>query len=162
VKLHLPYLSEKSRITVRNEVVEVKAFQIIVWVSISSQVSSQWDPGLPKLPAILDIGSTHNFAMTELHLLEWSGIHAVSLPALGRIRREGRKAPLRRAGLWLHTNGESFELTIDEGIAVFDGDWPRLPILGLRALTNSQLHTFIYGDTKQVLIRTPRKWYWPF
>ena len=55
-----------------------------------------------------------------------------------------------------------FKLMIDEGIAVFDADWPRLPILGLRALTKNKLQTFVYGDTKQVLIRTPPKWYWPF
>lgn len=157
--LHLPYLSEKSRIVVHDQIVEVKAYQIIVWVSISGQQNSLADPSLPKLPAILDIGNTHNFALTEEHLLEWGEIHPASLPELGRIRREGTQALLRRAGLWLHTDKELFKLDINEGIAVCQGDWPRLPILGLRALTNSKLQTFIYGDTKRVVIRTPPKWY---
>jgi hypothetical protein len=162
VRLHLPYFSEKTSVTVRNRVVEVKAFQIIVWVSISGEKSLAWDPRLPKIPAILDTGSTHNFALTESQLKEWAGIHAASLSEVGRIKIEGRKAPLRSAGLWLRMDDEPFQLNIKEGIAVFDGDWPRLPILGLRALTDNKLQTFIYGDTKQVTIRTPPRWYWPF
>ena len=69
---------------------------------------------------------------------------------------------MRHASLWLHTDSEPFQLTINEGIAVMEGDWPRLPVLGLRALTNSKLQTFIYGDTLRALIRTPPKWYWPY
>jgi hypothetical protein len=162
VKLNCPYYSEKSKLAVRDEIVEVKAHQIIVWVSISSDESSEWDPRLPRLPAILDTGTTHNFSLTEDHLLAWAGIHVGSLGNLGRVRIEGRNAPLCNVGLWLHTDGAPFELEVDSGIAVLEGDWPRLPILGLRALTNSKLQTFIYGDTKQVVIRTPPPWYWPF
>jgi hypothetical protein len=69
--------------------------------------------------------------------------------------------PLHRARIWLHSDSEPFQLSTEAGIAVVEGDWPRLPILGLRALTNSNLRVFIYGDTKRVLIRTP-PWYWPF
>lgn len=162
MKLHLPYFSEKTHITVKSEVVEVKAFQIIVWVSIARKQVPEWNPTLPKFPAILDIGTTHNFVLTNDHLTRWSGIDAASLQELGRVRINRTKSPLHSAGLWLYTDGAPFKLRIDDGVAVCDGDWPRLPILGLRALTNSKLQTFIYGDTKQVLIRTPPKWYWPF
>jgi hypothetical protein len=162
VKLHLSYFSERTNVTLKNEVVDVKAFQIIVWVSVAVRVPSEWDPRIPKIPAILDIGNTHNFALTQEHLVRWAGIHPDSLPELKRVRESGRKGLLRSAGLWIHTDGDPFTLQVDEGIAVLDGDWPRLPILGLRALTNSCLQTFIYGDTKQVVIRTPFKWYWPF
>src|SRR5207237_7679558 len=109
-----------------------------------------WDPRLPKITAIVDIGTTHNFALTEKHLMRWAGIHAASLREAGRIRKESTKAPLHEARLWLHTDDGPFNLTIDEGIAVFDGTWPRLPVLGLRALTKSKLQTFIYGDKKRV------------
>ena len=163
MKLHLPYYSEKTRVAVQGETVEVKAYQIIVWVSISSVETSEWDSRIPRFPAILDIGNSHNFALTEKHLLKWAGIHAAGLPRLRWMRKEGKKVLLRSASLWLDTDdGNPFGLSIDDGIAVFDSDWPRLPILGLRAVTNSKLQTFIYGDTKQVLIRTPPKWYWPF
>ena len=162
MKLRVPYFSEKTTITVQKEVVEVKAFQVIVWVSISTDELLPWDPRTPRLPAILDTGTTHNFALTDAHLRTWAGIHAASLRGLGRMRVESTKATLHGAGLWLHTDADPFRLDVYEGIAVFEGDWPRLPVLGLRALTNSKLQTFIYGDTKQVLIRTRPKWYWPF
>ena len=162
MKLHLSYSSGKSKLTIRNEVVEVKAFQIIVWVSIGSDVHSVWDPRFPKLPAILDTGNNHNFALTRNHLVRWAGVQPASLPKLKRVRESGRRGQLHSAALWLHTDGDPCLLDIDEGVAVLDDDWPRLPILGLRALTNSKLQTFIYGDTKQVLIRTRPKWYWPF
>jgi hypothetical protein len=148
VKLHLPYFSEKTNVSVQSEVVEIKAFQIIVWLSISSKESLAWDPRMPKMPAVLDLGTTHNLALTEEHLMTWAGIHPAGLPQLGNVRLAGRKSPLREAGIWIHTDERPFRLKIDEGIAVLDGDWPRLPVLGLRALTNSKLQTFIYGDTK--------------
>ena len=162
MKLHLPYFSEKTKVKVHNEVVEVKAFQIIVWVSVASDATAAWDARVPRLPAILDIGNNHNFAITDAHLLKWAGIHAASLIQLKSMRERGKKVPLVDAGLWLHTDGEPFKIRIHEGIAVYDGDWPRLPILGLRALTENKLQIFIYGDTKRVIIRTPPKWYWPF
>ena len=117
---------------------------------------------MPEFQAILDIGTTHNFVLTEAHLRRWAGIHKASLPPIGKLRIEDLEAGLRTAGLWLHLNNEPFPLDIEEGIAVLDGDWPRLPILGLRALTNSKLQTFIYGDAMQVVICTPSPWYWPF
>ena len=162
MKLHLPYFSEKTKVTVHNQVVEVKAFQIIVWVSISSTKTAAWDSKVPRIPAILDIGTNHNFALTEKQLLRWAGIRAASLPRLGTMRKDDLKAPLHAAGLWLHTDTDPFSLNVDEGIAVFEGAWPRLPVLGLRVLTRNNLQTFIYGDTKQVVIRTRPKWYWPF
>jgi hypothetical protein len=73
------------------------------------------------------------------------------------MRVETTKATLYGAGLWLHTGANPFRFDVYEGIAVFDGSWPRLPVLGLRALTNSKLQTFIYGDEKRVVIRTPPK-----
>jgi hypothetical protein len=162
VKLQLRYYDEKTKVTIRNEVVEVKAFQIIVWISVSLQDIQEWDPRTPRFPAILDTGNNHNFAITEEHLVKWAGIQAASLFEKKKMREREKKVPLRSAGLWLHTDRDPFILTTDEGIAVYDGDWPRLPTLGLRALTNNNLQTFIYGNTMRVLIRTPPKWYWPF
>lgn len=162
MKLHLPYHSEKTHVRVGTEVVDIKAFQIVVWMSLLSEETTTWDDRMAKFPAILDIGTTHNFAITNAHLMRWAGIHPASLRELGRLRIESRIAPLFSAGLWLHTDHEPFSLKVMDGIAILEGDWPRLPVLGLRAITNNQLRTFIYGDTKQVLIRTPPKWYWPF
>jgi hypothetical protein len=162
VKLHLAYHSEKTNVAVHDESVEVKAFQIIVWMSISPDPLSDWDPRTLRFPAILDIGHNHNFAMTENHLLKWAGLQVNLLTPLGNVRERGERILLRRAGLWLHMDDEPFKLDVAEGISVHTGDWPRLPVLGLRALSNSKLQTFIYGDTRQALIRTPPPWYWPF
>ena len=65
------------------------------------------------------------------------------------------------ANLWLHGDEGPFALTIPDGVAVYESGGPRLPILGLRALTNSKLQTLIYGDALRVVIRTPPPWYWP-
>jgi len=162
VKLHLPYHSAKTSITLPNEVVGVKAFQIIIWVSVAQGESSLWDARIPKIPAILDCGNNHNFAITENHLVKWAGIAAASLPESSMIREQQQRVRLRKAKLWLHNDADPFPLRVEEGIAVHTGDWPRLPILGLRALTNSKLQTLIYGDTLRVVIRTRPKWYWPF
>jgi hypothetical protein len=143
VKLHISYSSEKSKVTLKNEVVDVKAFQIIVWVSVSIPGTPDWDYQIPRIPAILDIGNTHNFAINHEHLVRWAGIHPESLPELNRVRESGRLGLLRSADLWLHTDRESFKLEVDEGIAILNDDWPRLPILGLRALTKNKLQTFI-------------------
>lgn len=162
MKLHLTYSVEKTSVKVEGEAVEIKPFQIIVSVSVSIPGDSEWDPRTPKLPTILDVGNNHNFSLTEEHLVRWAGLQPTSLDLVKTMRESGKRVPLRSAGLWLHFDEEPFNLDVNEGIAVYDGDWPRLPILGLRALTNSKLQTFIYGDTKQVLIRTPPPWYWPF
>ena len=95
MKLHSLYFSEKTTLRVHNELVAVKAFQIVVWVSISNDESAAWEPRIPKIPAILDIGTTHNFFLTKEHLARWAGIHAASLRKLGHIRVEGA-APQRQ------------------------------------------------------------------
>jgi hypothetical protein len=165
VKLHVPYLSEKTKVTVRNEIVEIKAFQIYRLgehfesrrFTMGIQVTK-----VPSYPAILDVGTTHNFALTKAHLLAWAGLHADDFPRIGKIRKDRENAHLCKANVWLHADALPFALEVHEGIAIFDGEWPRLPVLGLRALTNSKLQSFIYGDTKRVVIRTPPRRYWPF
>lgn len=162
MKLHFSYSDQKSTIPVRDEIIEVRAYQMIVWVSVVPDFFKHWDPQAPKLPAILDTGNNHNFAITKDHLLRWAGIQVSGLVEKKHMRERGVLVPLHDAGLWLHADAEPFNLAIDDGIAVYDGNWPRLPTLGLRALTNNGLQSFIYGDTKEVVIRTPPAWWWPF
>jgi hypothetical protein len=160
MKVHAPYYADKTTITVGKEIVEVKAFQIIVWVSVSLRSIFEWDAKIPRFPAILDIGNTHNFAITQDHLQRWAGIHPQNLGMLRRIREKKQLVPLRAASLWLHGD-EPFRMSVDEGVAVYEQGGHRLPILGLRALTNSKLQTLIYGEQQRAVIQTPRKWYWP-
>jgi hypothetical protein len=162
VKLHLPYYAEKTNVSIRGEVVEVKAFQIIVWVSVSIPLIQDWDANIPRIPAILDIGNNHNFALSEEQMVRWAGLQPASLKLLKVMREKGERVPLHSASLWIHTDADPFRLNVKGGIAVYESGAPRLPIFGPPSLTNNKPQTFIYGDTKQVLIRTPPKWYWPF
>jgi hypothetical protein len=89
VKLEFPYYTEKSTVAVLNESVEVKAFQIIVWVTILHD-AREFDSSATKFPAILDTGTTHNFVITKDHLSRWAGLQASDLPKVGRVRLEGK------------------------------------------------------------------------
>lgn len=162
MKLQLPYHARKTQVSFADKIVEVKAYQIIVWVGVTLESFPELGPTSPRFPAILDTGNNHNFAITEQQLNAWAGLLVDSLSPTARIREQGEKIQLRRAALWLHTGDAPFRMNVADGIAVYDGNWPRLPILGLRALTNSKLQTFIYGDTMEALIRTAPPWYWPF
>ncbi len=161
MKLHLAYHKEKTTIAVGREIVEVKAFQIIVWVSISIRGILEWDETIPKFPAILDIGNTHNLGISEEQLRKWGGIHPDSLPQMKPMRVNKQLVPIRAASVWLHMDHAPYELSVEQGIGVYTEGGTRLPILGLRALTNSKLQTLIYGDQLRAVIQTPRKWYWP-
>jgi hypothetical protein len=163
VKLHLQYHSEKTQVAVDDRSVDVKPYQIIVWISILTDDFEQWHSGAPRVPAILDTGNNHNFAITEQQLVHWAGIHSTALAEVGHAREAGRRVKLCDATVWLHGgDNQPMKLTVAGGVAVYEGSWPRLPILGLRALTNSNLQVLIYGDTKRAVLRTPPPWYWPF
>jgi hypothetical protein len=99
--------------------------------------------------------------LSQEHLVKWGGIQTASLTGIKQMRDKGLRVQLYVANLWLHTDGEPFKLKIDEGIGVYETGGPRLPTLGLRALTNSKLQMLIYGDTMQAIIRTPPKWHRP-
>jgi hypothetical protein len=107
MRLHLAYHKEKTTVTVQNEAVEVKADQIIVWVSISLRSVLEWDAKVPRFPAILDVGNTHNFAFSQEQLQGWAGVHPDSLRLLKRMREKKNLVPVRAASLWLHGNNAS-------------------------------------------------------
>jgi hypothetical protein len=163
----LPYSATATSETVRAETARIKPYQIIVWVSIGLQQIVEWDPRSPRLPAVLDTGNNHNLSIGRSHLVRWAGIQPASLRRLGTIRERGKQFPLYAARLWLHPNvperrepsgAEPLSLRVEDGIAVYpDEDAPRLPVLGLRVLTANRLQTTIDGGTRQVTIRTPRR-----
>ena len=160
MKLHVSYSSEKTDLAVGKEIVQAKPYQIIVWVSVCVPGLLDFDPKIPKLPAILDPGDNHNFSISEDHLRRWAGLDPRRLKEQRRIRKEGEVVQLRSASLWLHGD-EPYPLDVGEGIAVFK-EGPRLPLLGLRAITKSRLRMVIKGDQKKAIIRTPPKRFWPF
>lgn len=164
----LPYSTEPLTVDVRGEAVRVKPYQIIVQVSVSIRGLMGWDPRTPAFPAILDPGHNHNFSIRRDHLIRWAGIQPDALPPKSAVRERQQRVPLHAAALWLHTNvpgtrsvsgGEPHLLKVEEGIAIYSDDaGPRMPLLGLRALSQSSLHLTISGQQRLVWLRTS-DWY---
>ncbi len=150
----------------------VRAYQIVVWVSLNLREVTDWDVRVPRFPAILDTGYNHNFSIRVSHLVRWTGIRREALRSLGAMRDRGNRIPLHAARLWLHRNvrgtGEVDErdphqLAVKDGVAIYPDDiGPRLPLLGLRALTLNRLRCVVDGDRRYVTIRTALPRWWPF
>ena len=147
----LPYYDESTLLDFQGGIVEVRRYQIILWMRI----------GILIFPAILDTGHSHNFLISEGQLRRWAGI--ASLPRIGKVATNGREMPQFQADLWIHSNRPgtreptslSSQLKIDEGITVMPAGMsnaPRLPLLGLRAITRSGLKVTIDGKRRQVTL----------
>jgi hypothetical protein len=161
----LPVTEEHLVINVSGGRLRLKPFQIIVSVSISDV--PMWNARTPVIPALLDTGNNHNFSIQAPHLLKWAGIHPKALASMGAIREAGRTPSLHFANVWIHRNQpskrelkaeEPVMLTLDDGIAVYpaDGsDYPRLPLLGLRAILKNKLKLVIDGKRWHASLRSP-------
>jgi hypothetical protein len=152
---------------VGGERVNLKADEIIVWVSLSVQKALDWRTDTPRFPAILDTAHTHYFSIQEQHLGRWAGLRPEMLRLLGHLRQAGRRLPLHAANLWLHPNvpGERDRLLgrppqlleIRRGIAVYPDEarFPRLPLLGMRTVRDNRLHVAVDGERQRLTLRTP-------
>jgi hypothetical protein len=173
ILLHrLPFFKQPTTLAVHGERLLVKAYQIIVWVSICPEEEEAWNPRSARIPAILDTGHSHNFSIQRRHLVQWAGIHPESLSRSGYLRERGRNLPAHAADLWLYRNEPGQRdvfanqppgrLGISGGIAVYPDDgsnYPRLPLLGLKALADNHLHLTISGWRRSVKLRTRRRWW---
>jgi hypothetical protein len=142
----------------------VKPYQIIIQVSITGRKVSELPEDAPRMPAVLDTGNNHNFAIRRRHLERWT---SPDLPGTGWIEVGGFLVPLLAASIWIHPNqagsvepnGQApFVLAIKEGIAVYPPDIPnpaRLPILGLRALIRNGLKLTMDGATSELTLESP-------
>ena len=163
----LPIPTHDDLVSVRNETVRVRQTEIIVWVSVSVKSALGWNPALPHFPAIIDTGHTHNFSIQEQQLVRWAGIRPERLQVLGHVRQAGQRIPLHAANVWLHHNlrGQQdllrdeppYLLKLPRGIAVHSAteSYPRLPLVGLRAILSNRLHLAVDGERQQVTLRTP-------
>jgi hypothetical protein len=161
----LPYSGDATLVSAPGASVRVKPYQIVVAVSVSLQALREWDPRMPGFPAILDTGNNHSLSISRGHLLRWAGLQPEALRIIGAMRERQQRIPLHAASVWLHRNRpgervlkdqEPHPLKLQQGIAVYPDDiGPRLPVLGLRALTQNQLHLAIDPERMSVSIRTP-------
>jgi len=171
----LPYSKKHSTLSVREEIVSVKPYQIIVWVSVAPVSLREWNSATPAFPAILDIGTNHNFVISRSHLVRRGGIQPEFLRRLGTTRLDDKRLITREADIWLYSNWKGqleyrrerppYRLNLNEGIIIRPDEGirrPPLPLLGLRALTHNELVTIIDGARLEVTIRTARKMWWPW
>ncbi len=176
----VPYWTEPAPpVVVRGQPMPVRRYQVIVWVSVSVPDLAEWDSRTPAFPAILDTGNTFTLAVFRSQLIQWAGIQPQLLRLLGNIRERGNSYPCHKADLWLHPNVPGrmerrsdrppLRLPLRKGIAVYPDAAPRpphLPLLGLQALTENNLHLMIDGQRRLVSLRTPDsrtrllRWLW--
>jgi hypothetical protein len=171
----LPYWKKHSTLIVGKETVPVKSYQIVISVSLSQAKLQEWDPTIPAFPAILDIGTNHNFVISQSQLARWVGIKPQFLRVVGAARLDGKRLSTYEADVWLHSNLKGrlenrrdrppFRLSLSEGIIILPDEEHRgirLSLLGLRALTNNKLVTIIDGARRQITIQTAWKSWWPW
>jgi hypothetical protein len=94
------------------------------------------------------------------------------LGAAGRIRDRSEHLLLRLANIWVHPNVPHHRdrladrpphlVSAPRGIAVYPGaEFPRLPLLGLRAIAENELVLNVNGRRRKATLRTAFHW-WPF
>lgn len=170
----LPFFAVPSAVTAGTDVVAVRPYQIVIWVSVAAQKLPGLPPNARRFPAVLDIGHSHNFSIRDHHLRAWAGVATESLSVLRQARVNRVTVPLYGADVWIHPNdpddrdrataARPYRLDLSGGIAVYPPDTlgePRLPLLGLRALVLNDLHLTIDGRRRRVALRTTRR-FWPF
>ncbi len=169
----MPFWDKADEITVHGERIRIRPNQIIVWVSLSSWRQKEPHPATRPFPAILDTGHTGSFSIQEGHLARWAGLRPEMLPIVGHVRERESRLSLHEANLWVHPNrrgsrrqiieGAPYQLGLSHGIAIYPGNdnFPRLPLLGLRAIAANKLVLKIRGHRRDATLRT-RNWWWPF
>jgi hypothetical protein len=100
----LPFYETETTATTPDGPVAVRAYQMIVWVSVSRKGTRTLEPEVPRFPAVLDTGNNHNFAIRQEHLERWAGLLLTSLPRMGRIFVGQQPVPLAAANVWVHRN----------------------------------------------------------
>jgi hypothetical protein len=156
----LPYFEMETSVVFDSTRLTIYAHQIILWVGIAKVGEVTPPADLKFFPAILDTGHNHNFAISPHQLRHWSGIAWQTLPLERGEEKKYQNVPVphRRANIWVRPNQPGSRdspdpalppvlMELDKGIAIY-GDkeqvgvkattnlvGPRLPLVGLRAIT---------------------------
>jgi hypothetical protein len=167
-----PFPTRSTEVIIRSERIRIRANQIVVWITLSDSRTKVPNPASTPFPAVLDTGHNHTLSLQERHLVVWAGITASSLSDAGFTRDRGVRVALRFANIWVHANlPRSLDrladrpphlLSAERGIAIYPGSsFPRLPILGLRAIADNRLILKVDGVRREATLRTAFRW-WPF
>lgn len=158
----LPFQDVPSSVEVVGEHVDVRACQVIVWVSLS--VADVLDKDAPRFPAVLDTGHSHNFSIQEGQLLRWAKLRMDSLEETKKILVNRQEVPLLKSRVWIHRNKPGttnvlprpVRLEVPDGIAVYPAEAinpPRLPLLGLRLVVRNKLKLAVDGEKLRVALK---------
>ena len=170
----LPFFDEFTTVEVQGSVHRVFPLQIVVWVSLGPRGLRDLHPRTPRFPAVLDPAFTDTFLIHHEQLRQFAGVRPEHLRQRSdSLRAHDRVIPLHAANLWLHPNESGqrdrfanvspFLMELHRGIGITtDADlYPRLPLLGARALRGTNLQVLIDYSRCQVFARTPRR-FWFF
>ena len=157
----LPYFEHPSKATGPGVTEKIKAFQIVIWVSVTQTNQYILPKNANRFPAILDTGLNDTFAIRPKLLRQWTGLDWREFDEDEFRLRGDIRIPTRRAFLWLHPNLPNerdacdpsqppFPVDLHDGITVYgDGEQvgddertkklegPRLPLFGLRGPSRS-------------------------
>jgi hypothetical protein len=160
----LPILDESWTVSSPDGVVEVKPYQILVFVSVTARSIYALPEGAARIPTILDTGNNHNFSIRQGQLDRW----VEGTPRQkGWVDIAGSIIPRLAANVWIHPNrpgtadpsGEpAYMLELEEGIVVYPPGMvnpARLPTLGLRALIRNGLRLTMDGATRALTLESP-------
>lgn len=161
----LPFQERADEVSVGLERIPIHAYQIILWASLTTRDILELPPQAPRFPVVLDTGHGHNFSIHERHLTNWAQLSLGRLPQRGETKVNDQPVPLYRTKLWLLPNEPGkrdaisdqppLPLELPEGIAIHSGSaFPRLPLLGLRAIVRNRLHLNIDSANHLVSLRT--------
>jgi hypothetical protein len=96
----LPFRETPSTVDVAGQTIAVRAYQVIVWVSLSVGAALE---DARRFPAVLDTAHNHNFSLREEHL-NWAGLQAALFEKIGDILVNRQEVPLRAGYIWIHRN----------------------------------------------------------
>jgi hypothetical protein len=160
----LPISEEGWKVPTPDGVEEVRPYQIIVRVSITAGDVQECPGDAPVIPAILDTGNNHNFAIRQEHRNRWIDW---APRRVGQIHVGGFIVPLFAAKVWIHSNREGTVdlsggipcvLKMDPGIAIYPSTTTnpaRLPILGLRGLIRNGIKVTLEGVNRALTLESP-------
>lgn len=173
----LPFSSRPAWLSIEGARIKVPSYAIVLWVRIGERRLASPDEKAPIIPALLDTGFNDNFAIREEQLRDWAGVDPRLFVKLRTQEHERGIIDRRVANVWLYPNvpttmdpgkGRPLLLELDDGIFVFRrptktvdlpaNDFrPRLPLIGMRALTRNRLSVSLDCDRRRVDVRLPRR-----
>jgi hypothetical protein len=176
---NVPFRETGQIIQVRETNVEIKPFQILIWVTLCQKNELAFDNHSSVFPAVFDSGFNGTFCIREEQLRFWAGFDRRVFPALRAMRTNRGSAVVHKADLWLHGNTpgtfrpsgrDQFRLELNRGILVMppldpsvpNDLRPSLPLLGMHAFHRNDLRLVIDFKRQFVCLKKPRWFFTSF